>query len=156
MISSTWNKSWNLVSFKKQRHFVFKLMKISRKRYEGNLNKVITVKTLKSNQRKYSNKRQTYRQTDTRIHYGVFPYLSLELKGSNLPPLVRETRMLPQHQQDTCRDRIFKLSLINASAIFRFHEFTKFSESSALYRKNCNKYSKTSWSILTISRDLHY
>ena len=33
------------------------------------------------------------------------------------------------------RDRIFKLSAIHASAIFRFPEFAEFSESSALFRK---------------------
>ena len=43
--------------------------------------------------------------------------------------------MLPQHQQDTCRDRIFKLSPIHGSVIFRFPEFPEFSESSALFRK---------------------
>ena len=32
-------------------------------------------------------------------------------------PLVWETRMLPQHKQDTCGDRIFKLSPIHASFI---------------------------------------
>ena len=44
--------------------------------------------------------------------------------------------MLQQHQQDTCRDRIFKLSPIHASVIFRFPEFPEFSESSSLFRKN--------------------
>ena len=38
---------------------------------------------------------------------------------SNLPPPVKETKMLPQHQQDTgSRDKsIFKLSPIHASVI---------------------------------------
>ena len=56
------------------------------------------------------------------------------LKPATQPPLVCET--VPQYQQDTCRDRIFKLCPIQASVIFRFPEFPEFSESSALFRKN--------------------
>ena len=55
------------------------------------------------------------------------------LKPATQSPLVLETRMLPQCHQDTCRDRIFKLSPIHASVIFRFPEFI---ESPPLFRKN--------------------
>ena len=40
------------------------------------------------------------------------------LKPDTQPPLALETRMLPQCQQNTCRDRIFKLSPIHASVIY--------------------------------------
>ena len=61
----------------------------------------------------------------------IYIYIFVITKGSNLSPLVWETRMLPQCQQDTCRDRIFKLSPIYASVIFP--EFPEFSKSSALF-----------------------
>ena len=44
--------------------------------------------------------------------------------------------MIPWPQQDTCRDRIFKLSPIHASVIFRNPELAEFSESFAIFRKN--------------------
>ena len=47
--------------------------------------------------------------------------------------------ILPHRQQDTCRDRIFKLSPIYASVIFKFLKVAEFSESSALFRKNSNR-----------------
>ena len=68
----------------------------------------------------------------------IFVITVKELEPATRPRLVRKTRMLPQHQQDTCRDRIFKLSPIHGSVIFRFPEFTEFGESSALFRKNFN------------------
>ena len=37
------------------------------------------------------------------------------LEPATQPPLVRETRLLAQRQQDACRDRIFKLNPIHAS-----------------------------------------
>ena len=42
-----------------------------------------------------------------------------------------------QCQQDTRRDRIFKLSPIHASVIFKFPEFTESSESSPLLKLHC-------------------
>ena len=60
------------------------------------------------------------------------------LESTTQPPLVEETRMVPQRQQDTCSNRIFKLSPIHASVIFSFPEFSEFSERSALFMKNFN------------------
>ena len=60
------------------------------------------------------------------------------LEPATQSPLVWETRKLPQHQQDTCRDRISKLSPIHASVILRFPEFAEFIENSAIFRKNSN------------------
>ena len=45
-------------------------------------------------------------------------------------------RMLPQHQPNTCRDRIFQLSPVHASVIFRYSELPEFSESSTLFSKH--------------------
>ena len=72
----------------------------------------------------------------------IFVITVKELEPTTQPPLVWETRMLPQCQQDTYRDRIFKLSQIHVSVIFKFPEFAEFSESSAIFRKNSNMVEK--------------
>ena len=50
--------------------------------------------------------------------YKIFVITVKGLKPDTQPPLALETRMLPQCQQNTCRDRIFKLSPIHASVIY--------------------------------------
>ena len=60
----------------------------------------------------------------------------ITIKGSNL----QETRMLPQHQQDT-REKQFFLNWgqFRLQWFIRFSEFTELNESSAPFRKNSNK-----------------
>ena len=78
---------------------------------------------------------------DGERHSGVFLNVSLNsvtkiyvitAKGLELATQTQA----PQRQQDTCRDKIFKLSPIRASVIFRFPEFAAFSKRSAIFWKN--------------------
>ena len=57
------------------------------------------------------------------------------LKPDTQPPLALETRVLPQCQQDTCRDRIFKLSPIHALVIYQIPWIQWIP---VPFRENCN------------------
>ena len=62
-------------------------------------------------------------------------------RGLNLPPshlLCKKPGCYHSTSKTHVRDRIFKSGPIHVSVIIRFPEFTKFSESSAPFRKNSN------------------